>query len=125
MILGGVEIPYNQGLAGHSDADVLIHAIIDAILGATLEVPTVYGTEKINIPSGSQTGDTIKIRNKGFKNVTSDSYGDQIVHLVVKVPTSLSREEKAMYESLRQAESKGKNRPTEAYTDKVKKMYKL
>ena len=98
---------------------------IDAILGATLEVPTVYGTEKINIPSGSQTGDTIKIRNKGFKNVTSDSYGDQIVHLVVKVPTSLSREEKAMYESLRQAESKGKNRPTEAYTDKVKKMYKL
>ena len=34
LILGGVEIPYNQGLAGHSDADVLIHAVIDAILGA-------------------------------------------------------------------------------------------
>jgi len=35
LILGGVEIPHNLGLAGHSDADVLIHAIIDAILGAT------------------------------------------------------------------------------------------
>jgi 2-C-methyl-D-erythritol 2,4-cyclodiphosphate synthase len=34
LILGGVEIPYKRGLLGHSDADVLIHAIIDAILGA-------------------------------------------------------------------------------------------
>ncbi|MBN1326661.1 MAG: 2-C-methyl-D-erythritol 2,4-cyclodiphosphate synthase [Candidatus Cloacimonetes bacterium] len=34
LILGGVEIPYNLGLLGHSDADVLIHAVIDAILGA-------------------------------------------------------------------------------------------
>ena len=98
---------------------------LDAALGATLEVPTVYGMEKINVSSGAQTGDTIKIRNRGFKNVTSDNYGDQIVHLVVKIPSSLSREEKAMYEALRQAEYKGKNRPTEAYTEKVKKMYKL
>lgn len=34
LILGGVPIPHTQGLAGHSDADVLIHAIIDALLGA-------------------------------------------------------------------------------------------
>lgn len=34
LIIGGVEIPYEKGLLGHSDADVLIHAIIDAILGA-------------------------------------------------------------------------------------------
>jgi 2-C-methyl-D-erythritol 2,4-cyclodiphosphate synthase len=34
LILGGVEIPYSLGLAGHSDADVLIHAIGDALLGA-------------------------------------------------------------------------------------------
>ena len=34
LILGGVEIPYHKGLAGHSDADVLIHAVMDAILGA-------------------------------------------------------------------------------------------
>ena len=34
LILGGVEIPFERGLAGHSDADALIHAIIDALLGA-------------------------------------------------------------------------------------------
>lgn len=34
LILGGVEIPYEKGLLGHSDADVLLHAIIDSLLGA-------------------------------------------------------------------------------------------
>ncbi|MBE7562000.1 2-C-methyl-D-erythritol 2,4-cyclodiphosphate synthase [Acidithiobacillus sp. HP-6] len=34
LILGGVKIPYERGLAGHSDADVLLHAICDALLGA-------------------------------------------------------------------------------------------
>lgn len=34
LMLGGVEIPYEKGLTGHSDADVLLHAVIDALLGA-------------------------------------------------------------------------------------------
>ncbi|HWQ76925.1 MAG TPA: 2-C-methyl-D-erythritol 2,4-cyclodiphosphate synthase [Syntrophomonas sp.] len=34
LVLGGVEIPFSQGLLGHSDADVLLHAICDALLGA-------------------------------------------------------------------------------------------
>ena len=34
LVLGGVEIEHNKGLLGHSDADVLVHAIMDAILGA-------------------------------------------------------------------------------------------
>lgn len=35
LIIGGVEIPYEKGLLGHSDADVLVHAIMDALVGAT------------------------------------------------------------------------------------------
>ena len=34
LILGGVEIPFGKGLKGHSDADVLVHAVCDALLGA-------------------------------------------------------------------------------------------
>ena len=34
LIMGGVEIPYEKGLLGHSDADVLVHAVMDALLGA-------------------------------------------------------------------------------------------
>lgn len=37
LILGGVEIPFSKGLLGHSDADVLLHAVCDAILGALAE----------------------------------------------------------------------------------------
>lgn len=35
LIIGGIEIPHSKGLLGHTDADVLIHAVIDALLGAT------------------------------------------------------------------------------------------
>lgn len=35
LVLGGVEVPYEKGLLGHSDADVLTHAVMDALLGAT------------------------------------------------------------------------------------------
>lgn len=34
LVLGGVEVPHGRGLAGHSDADVLVHALMDALLGA-------------------------------------------------------------------------------------------
>lgn len=40
LIIGGIKIPYEKGLYGHSDADVLIHAIIDALLGA-LSLPDI------------------------------------------------------------------------------------
>jgi 2-C-methyl-D-erythritol 2,4-cyclodiphosphate synthase len=37
LVLGGVRIPFEKGLLGHSDADVLVHAIMDALLGAAGE----------------------------------------------------------------------------------------
>lgn len=47
LVLGGVEIPFEKGLEGHSDADVLAHAVIDALLGAASagDIGSCFGTE--------------------------------------------------------------------------------
>ncbi len=50
LILGGVEIPYEKGLDGHSDADVLIHAVMDALLGAA-----ALGDIGIHFPNTDET----------------------------------------------------------------------
>lgn len=56
LILGGIEIKFNLGLIGHSDADVLIHSIIDALLGAT---------------ALGDIGELFPGTNKKYKNISS------------------------------------------------------
>jgi len=67
LILGGVDIPYKFGLAGHSDADVLIHAICDSILGA-------LGKEDI----GSYFPDT----DEKYKNVPGISLLKEVIAIL-------------------------------------------
>lgn len=74
---------------------------LDAILGATITTPTVYGDVDLTIPEGSQYGDVIKIKGKGVKDVRSSSTGDQYVTLKVVNPKKLSKEEKELYTKLR------------------------
>ena len=74
---------------------------LDAILGANITTPTVYGDVELNIPEGSQYGDVIKIKGKGVKDVRSSSTGDQYVTLKVVNPKKLSKEEKELYAKLR------------------------
>lgn len=73
LFLGGIEIPHTHGLLGHSDADVLIHAICDAILGAAnmrdigYHFPPVKGNEFENIDSKILLQKTIAlIAEKGY-----------------------------------------------------------
>jgi 2-C-methyl-D-erythritol 2,4-cyclodiphosphate synthase len=73
LILGGVEIPHRQGLVGHSDADALIHAICDALLGAMGEgdlgkhFPSSDPTYK-DIPSARLLEDVAgKLARKGYR----------------------------------------------------------
>ena len=64
LIIGGVEIPHTHGLDGHSDADVLSHAIADAILGA-------LGKSKPEAPQAAVSADEAKIAT--WKSVRSEA----------------------------------------------------
>ena len=79
LILGGVKIPYDKGLLGHSDADVLVHAIIDSIFGAIAEgdigehFPDTDSKYK-NANSIELLVETNKILNeKGYKIINLDT----------------------------------------------------
>lgn len=81
LILGGVEIPHDQGLAGHSDADAVAHAVTDAILGAA-------GLGDIGrlFPSGDlrwKNADSINLLNQAFLKVVEAGF--QFVHADVTI----------------------------------------
>lgn len=72
--LGGIQVDYEQGLLGHSDADVLIHALCDAILGAAnlrdigYHFPDTEGNEYTNIDSKILLGRVMEmVRAKGYE----------------------------------------------------------
>jgi molecular chaperone DnaJ len=65
-----------------------------AVLGNSLEIPTLTGKAKINIPAGTQGGKILRMRNKGIPNVHGAGIGDQLVQVQVYIPTRLSAEEK-------------------------------
>lgn len=78
----------------------------DAALGCTVDVPTAYGEVELKIPEGIQDGQILRIRGKGFKTIRGNETGDQLVHINIKTPTKLSREEKELYEKLRDLEKR-------------------
>lgn len=75
----------------------------DAVLGKEAEIPTIGGKVKINIKAGTQPGEVLRLKGKGLKEINSYSIGDQLVHVNIYTPTSVSSEEKAILEKLREA----------------------
>jgi molecular chaperone DnaJ len=77
----------------------------DAVLGASIEVPTVGGKVKIKVDPGTQSGKVLRLRGKGLPNVQRFGTGDLFVHLHVYTPTSVSKEEREILEKLRDSEN--------------------
>ncbi len=75
--------------------------IAQAALGCEIEVPTLGESSKLKIPEGTQTGAKFRFRNKGVAVVNSSSRGDLYVHVDVKIPAKLSREQRKLLEQLR------------------------
>ncbi len=78
--------------------------ISEAVLGCKKEIPTVYGQVDLTIPAGTQSGSKLKLRGKGVENVVTHRKGDMYVVVRVIIPDKLSREEKKIFENLRDIE---------------------
>jgi 2-C-methyl-D-erythritol 2,4-cyclodiphosphate synthase len=109
LILGGVEIPYRMGLAGHSDADVLWHAVINALLGAMSEgdigihFPDTDPRYK-GIASTKMLEKVLRLmRQRGFKLVNVDA---TLIAQQPKLASYYGAMRKAMAQRFRVAENK-------------------
>ena len=90
LIIGGVKIPYKKGLMGHSDADVLVHAIIDSLLGA-LAMPDI-GTLFPDTDEKYKNADSIELLKKVFAFVKEKEYiiGNLDTNIIAQAPKMMS-----------------------------------
>lgn len=92
---------------------------IDAVLGTTLTVPTVYGEVNLKIPSGTQPNSVFRLKDKGIKELRGNGYGDEYVHVDVKIPNSINKEQKKALEAYKTASDKN-----DSFFDKFMKNFK-
>ncbi|MGC8479003.1 MAG: molecular chaperone DnaJ [Candidatus Micrarchaeia archaeon] len=78
-----------------------------AILGGEVEVPTLYGNEKLRIESGTQSGEEIVLKGKGMPNFKGQGYGNEIVKIEITVPKTITREQREALELFSKPEKKG------------------
>lgn len=76
----------------------------EAVLGASIEVPTPDGNVTMNIPAGIRSGQTLRLRGKGWSSPKGDR-GDQLVKIVIVPPRDLSAIEREAYEKIRDSRS--------------------
>ncbi len=92
---------------------------VDACLGTKIVVPTVYGDCELEVPSGTQPNAVLRLKGKGVKDVRQEKYGDEYIHMDIKAPTKLSKEQKELLLRFKAASGS-----SESLFDKFKKAFK-
>lgn len=92
---------------------------VDACLGTTITVPTVYGDSEAKIPAGTQPDSVIQLKGKGVKDLRGKGYGNEYLHIQLKTPTYLNKEQKKALEDFKKASSSG-----DSLFDKFKRTFK-
>ncbi|WP_209329618.1 molecular chaperone DnaJ [Lunatimonas salinarum] len=100
-------------------------SFIDAVLGASIEVPTIEGKVKIKLEPGTQSGKILRLKGKGIKELNGYGKGDQLIHVNVWTPKELNKEERQLLESLRGSENFRPNpgKSEKSIFDKVKEFF--
>jgi molecular chaperone DnaJ len=97
-----------------------------AALGAEVEVPVIDGTRvKVKIPAGTQTGEQVRVRGKGFSVLRSAVRGDLYIQVLVETPQHLTRRQRELLEEFEaEAEKHAKGSPeSEGFFAKVKEFF--
>ncbi|MEN9829903.1 MAG: hypothetical protein RLZZ409_641 [Pseudomonadota bacterium] len=97
-----------------------------AALGGSVDVPTLSGKASFELPEGTQTGKTFRLRSKGIKNVRTSLAGDLYCHVVVETPVKLSDKQKKILEDFEATLEEGGDRHSPAsksWMDKVKEFF--
>jgi len=83
-------------------------------------VPTLEGPHELVIPEGTQNGTQLKIKGKGVPEVQGKGRGDLVVHIDVRIATKLTREQRALFEQLRDVLPVNNDAHEKGLLDKVK-----
>ena len=104
--------------------DVLLELPItfyEAALGCKKEIPTPFGnTCNVNIPEGAQSGQMLRVANKGFPNVHGQGQGDLLVKITVETPVKLSSKQKELLQSFEESETAQNFPKKKGFLDKLK-----
>ena len=91
-----------------------------AALGAEIEVPTLEGSKKLNISPGTQTNEIFRIKGQGFYHLHENSRGDQLVQVVVKTPTNLTKRQEELLRELAETSGEEINQKHKSFFEKLK-----
>jgi len=97
-----VEVKLHEFFKRRED-DILLDQPINvaqAVLGAEIEIPTVDGVEKLQIPAGTQPGKIFTLRGKGVPHVRQSGRGDQKIAINIAIPTKLTSEQRDLFGKL-------------------------
>ncbi|HPR40874.1 MAG TPA: DnaJ C-terminal domain-containing protein, partial [Oscillospiraceae bacterium] len=99
-------------------------SFMQAVLGDEITVPTIDGKVKYDIPEGTQSGATFRLRNKGIPYVNGRGRGDQYVRVVVEVPQNLSGKQKDLLREFEKSMTDRNYTKRKSFFDKVKDSFK-
>jgi molecular chaperone DnaJ len=80
-------------------------SFIQAALGDTIKVPTLNGKKTFEIPKGTQPGDLFRFRGEGIPSLRNGRRGDQVMQVLIKTPTNLSKKQQALLKEFAKLES--------------------
>ena len=75
--------------------------LAQATLGSEVEIPTFEGVEPVKIPEGTQPGTQLRLKSRGIPRVNASGRGDLFIHIEVHIPGKLTREQRKLFEQLR------------------------